>query len=235
MMSPNLSSACDRITHDSDLSFEHHRRHLAATAYKTLGSTRDVDDILQDAWLRWEAVDHSSVRNQEAFLTTIVVRLALDRRRSRQRREWHVDPTKLQNLAASDTDPSAVLEREEAVADALQIVLQVMSPSERAVFLLHDIFGFRHAEVATILQRSESAVRQTVHRARVRARTREPRFSVSPKAHAELHQVFSQASGNAPTALADLARSDHASGGEFSVTLEGWLRRDSDTRPTPAC
>jgi RNA polymerase sigma-70 factor (ECF subfamily) len=205
MMSPNLSAARDRILH-SDLSFEHHRRHLAVTAYNVLGSDSDVEDVLQEAWLRWHAVDHSFVRNQEAFLTTIVVRLALDRRRSRQRREWHVDPIKLQNAASPDTDPSAVLEQKEAVAEALQIVLQVMSPSERAAFLLHDIFGFHHAEVATVLQRSEAAVRQIVHRARVRARARESRFSVSSKAHAELQNAFSQASGNAPTALADLAR-----------------------------
>ena len=85
-------------------------------------------------------------------------------------------------------------------------MLQVMSPSERAAFLLHDIFGFGHAEVATVLHRSESAVRQIVHRARERARAREPRFGVSSKAHAELEHAFSQASGNAPAALPDLAR-----------------------------
>jgi RNA polymerase sigma-70 factor (ECF subfamily) len=206
MMSPSLSPVRDGTNDESDLSFEHHRRHLAATAYKALGSSPDVDDVLQDAWLRWETVDHSSVRNQEAFLTTMVVRLALDRRRSRQRREWHVDPTKLQNLASPNPDPSAVVERDEAVAEALQIMLQVMSPSERAAFLLHDIFGFRHAEVATVLHRSQPAVRQSVHRARVRARAREPRFSVSSKAHVELEQAFSQACGNASTAFADLAR-----------------------------
>jgi RNA polymerase sigma factor (sigma-70 family) len=206
MMSPDLTSARDRIIHQSDMSFEHHRRHLAAIAYNALGSAPEVEDVLQDAWLRWQAVDHSLVRNQEAFLTMIVVRLALDRRRSRQRREWHVDPIKLQNRASPESDPSAVVEQQEALAEALQIVLQVMSPSERAAFLLHDIFGFRHAEVATVLQRSESAVRQIVHRARERARVREPRFSVSSKAHAELEHVFSQVSRNAPTALADLAR-----------------------------
>lgn len=113
-------------------------------------------------------------------------------------------PTRLQNLASPDTDPSAVVKRDEAVAEALQIVLQVMSPSERAAFLLHDVFGFRHAEVATVLHRSESAVRQIVHRARVRARAREPRFSVSSNAHAELEHVFSQASRNTPAAFADL-------------------------------
>jgi RNA polymerase sigma-70 factor, ECF subfamily len=206
MMSPNLTSARDQIIHDSDLSFEHHRRHLAATAYKALESPQDVEDVLQDAWLRWQAVDHSSVRNEEAFLTMIVVRLALDRRRSRQRRGWQVDPIKLQNLASPDADPSAVVEQHEAVAEALQIVLQVMSPSERAAFLLHDIFGFGHAEVATVLHRSESAVRQIVHRARERARTRQPRFSVPPQAHAELEHAFSQASRNAPAAVAHLAR-----------------------------
>jgi hypothetical protein len=94
-----------------------------------------------------------------------------------------VDPITLQNLASPDTDPSAAVEQKEAVAEALQIVLQVTSPSERAAFLLHDIFGLRHAEVATVLQRSESALRQIVHRARVRARVRGPRFSVSSKAH----------------------------------------------------
>lgn len=79
-----------------------------------------------------------------------------------------------------------------------------MSPSERAAFLLHDVFGFRHAEVATVLHRSELAVRQIVHRARVRASAREPRFSVSSNAHAELEHVFSQASRNTPAAFADL-------------------------------
>jgi RNA polymerase sigma-70 factor (ECF subfamily) len=170
-----------------------HRRDLIAAAYRTLGSPSDVDDVLQDAWLRWHGSDRSMVRNPRAFLTVTVTRLALDLRRSQARREIHLEPMVFQNFESSAEGPAAVIERDAAVASALLVVLQTMSPLERTAFVLRDVFDLPYHEVAKQLHRSELAVRQLVHRARKRARAGEVRYPAPPSVHATVVRAFNSA------------------------------------------
>ncbi|MCP2336041.1 sigma-70 family RNA polymerase sigma factor [Actinomadura rupiterrae] len=146
--------------------FEKHRPALAAAAYRMLGNRPDTDDVLQEAWLRWSRVDLTAVADPGAYLFRLVTRQAIDElRRTRARRE--VPSTKEEATAPRAADE---------VATALSIVLEALSPTERAVFLLHDVFGFSHAEIADIVGRTERAVQQMAYRARQHVRSGRPRF-----------------------------------------------------------
>ena len=166
--------------------FEQHRRLLFTVAYQMLGSVADAEDVVQDAWLRWSAADRTSVADPRAYLVRITSRLALDRLGSaRSRRESYVGPWLPEPLltggapvagAAPPPDPDDAAALGEQVSLALLVVLETLSPAERAVFVLREVFGLPAAEVAAILGRSEAAVRQTAHRAREHVRARQPRF-----------------------------------------------------------
>ncbi|MGR6966015.1 RNA polymerase sigma factor SigJ [Geodermatophilus sp. URMC 61] len=166
--------------------FEQHRRLLFTVAYQMLGSVADAEDVVQDAWLRWSATDRADVADPRAYLVRITSRLALDRLGSaRSRRESYVGPWLPEPLltasspvagAAPPPDPDDAAVLGEQVSLALLVVLETLSPAERAVFVLREVFGLPAAEVAAILGRSEAAVRQTAHRAREHVRARQPRF-----------------------------------------------------------
>jgi RNA polymerase sigma-70 factor (ECF subfamily) len=166
--------------------FERHRRLLFTVAYQMLGSVADAEDVVQDAWLRWSASDRADVADPRAYLVRITSRLALDRLGSaRSRRESYVGPWLPEPLltasstvagAAPPPDPDDAVALGEQVSLALLVVLETLSPAERAVFVLKEVFGLPAAEVAAILGRSEAAVRQTAHRAREHVRARQPRF-----------------------------------------------------------
>ena len=166
--------------------FEQHRRLLFTVAYQMLGSVADAEDVVQDAWLRWSATDRADVADPRAYLVRITSRLALDRLGSaRSRRESYVGPWLPEPLltggapvtgAAPPPDPDDAAALGEQVSLALLVVLETLSPAERAVFVLREVFGLPAAEVAAILGRSEAAVRQTAHRAREHVRARQPRF-----------------------------------------------------------
>jgi RNA polymerase sigma-70 factor (ECF subfamily) len=168
--------------------FERHRATLAATAYRMLGSRTDADDVLQEAWLGWSRVDHGSVVNPGAYLFRLVTRQAIDElRRIRARREAHADGDWLDGLAAG----SPVGQRPvDEVAAGLLVVLETLSPTQRAVFLLHDVFGFSHAEIAAIIGRTERAVQQMAYRARRHVRARRPRFRPTPDEHRAVTERF---------------------------------------------
>ena len=155
--------------------FVMHRNLLFTVAYEMLGSAADAEDVLQDTWLRWIGVDRGEVRDQRAYLVRITTRQALNRIRTLQRRredyvgQWLPEPL----LTSPDVAEDVVLT--ESVSMALLVVLESLSPTERAVFVLYETFGFTHDEIADAVDKSPAAVRQIAHRARGHVESRRPR------------------------------------------------------------
>jgi RNA polymerase sigma-70 factor (ECF subfamily) len=158
--------------------FEQHRSVLHGVAYRVLGSATEAEDVVQDAWLRWSAADRDAVLDPRAYLVTVTTRLAVDRlRRAAARREAYVGEW-LPEPVSTEPDAADRSELAESVEFALLVVLETLSPLERAVFVLHEAFGLPFGEVAQILDRREPAVRQLGHRAREHVRARRPRYEV---------------------------------------------------------
>ncbi len=156
--------------------FGAHRRLLFDVAYRMTGSVADAEDLVQEAWLRWSGVDPAQVDNPRAYLVRTVTNLSLNQLTSaRARRETYVGPW-LPEPLLTEPDSSQEVEMAESVSMAMLVVLETLSPVERAVFLLHDVFGYSHAEIAGIVDRSEASVRQTAARARAHVAARRPRF-----------------------------------------------------------
>lgn len=180
--------------------FDRHRGLLFSVAYQMLGSVADAEDVVQDTWLRWSAADRGEVADARAYLVRIATHLALDRLGSaRARRESYVGPWLPEPLltgtdpvatAPAPADPVAAAEVGEQVSLALLVVLETLSPAERAVFVLREVFGLPAAEVATTLGRSESAVRQMAHRAREHVQARRPRFDTDRRAQFAVTERF---------------------------------------------
>lgn len=150
--------------------FQHHRPHLRAIAYRMLGSVREADDALQEAWLRIRDQDPGSIENMQAWLTTVVGRVCLNMLRSRRSRREELSayvPDPVVSLAA-DIDPEHEALLAESVGLALLVVLDSLAPAERLAFVLHDVFGVPFADIAMILDRSEAAAQQLASRARRR-------------------------------------------------------------------
>jgi RNA polymerase sigma-70 factor (ECF subfamily) len=188
-----MATTTEEKAHGVDVWTDNYRRDLIATAYRSLGSLSEAEDVVQNAWLRWHRGDRDMVRNFRAFLTITVTRLALDLRRSQSRHEIYLEPIVLQNLESSAEDPAAVVDRNAAVTSALLVVLQTMSPPERAAFVLREVFALPYEDVAKQLHRSEVAVRQLVHRAREGARAGEVRYPAPPPVHANVVHAFNSA------------------------------------------
>jgi RNA polymerase sigma-70 factor, ECF subfamily len=174
---------------DAATDFDPLRPRLVRVAYRMLGSVADADDVLQDAFLRWLNVDRTAVREPEAFLRRIVMRLCLDRLKSaRHRRETYIG-TWL---------PEPVVESEEDELDdvtlPLLMALERLSPLERAAFLLHDVFGFDFDEVAATIGREPVACRQLASRARAHVRTNRPRYPLTKERGLEIAEAFFTAS-----------------------------------------
>lgn len=170
--------------------FDEHRRLLFAVAYRMTGSVADAEDLVQEAWLRWSAVDTAEVANPKAYLVRTVTNLSLNQLTSaRARRETYVGPW-LPEPLLTEPDASQEAEMAESISQAMLVVLETLSPLERAVFLLHDVFGYSHAEVASIVDKSEAAVRQTATRARAHVAARRPRFSTDPGVRQEAAERF---------------------------------------------
>lgn len=156
--------------------FEEHRRLLFGIAYRMLGSVADAEDILQEAWLRWDA-SRADVADPRAYLARTVTNLALNHLGSAAvRREEYVGPW-LPEPLVSVPDAAQDVERAESVSLAMLVVMETLSPLERAVFVLKDVFGFGYPEIARVLERSEVSVRQVGHRARSHVRARRPRYA----------------------------------------------------------
>ncbi|MGP4110085.1 RNA polymerase sigma-70 factor [Streptomyces sp. 4N509B] len=160
--------------------YTEHRRLLFATAYRMLGSVADAEDVLQDAWLAWNAVDRSTVRHPKAYLVRTVTNLSLNRLTSaRATRETYVGPWLPEPLLTAPDTAQEATEVAEEVSYAMLVVLETLGPVERAVFLLREVFGYAHAEIADILGRPEPTVRQIAHRARSHVEARRPRFATN--------------------------------------------------------
>jgi RNA polymerase sigma-70 factor (ECF subfamily) len=174
-------------------SFEAIRGRLFGLAYRMLGSRTDAEDIVQEAYIRWHAADHHRIDSADAWLVTTTSRLALDRlRRLKTEREAYVGPW-LPEPIVTAAPPDRHLDLADDLSMAFLAMLERLAPDERAAFLLHDVFDVGYGEIASVLERSESACRQVVHRARERVRGDRKRFDVSQSAKAELLEKFTAA------------------------------------------
>ncbi|WOX08049.1 RNA polymerase sigma-70 factor [Streptomyces sp. N50] len=175
--------------------FEEHRPVLMGVAYRMLGRVADAEDVVQDAWLRWSAADRAEVREPRAYLVRVTTRLAIDRlRQVKARGEAYVGPwlpepyvTDFGNTVP-DTAERAVLA--DSVSLAVLVVLESLSPLERAVFVLREAFGYPYADIAAMLDRGEPAVRQLAGRARRHVDEGRPRFEVDPAQRRDLTERF---------------------------------------------
>ncbi|MGW0761355.1 RNA polymerase sigma factor SigJ [Streptomyces sp. NPDC002814] len=179
--------------------FEEHRPVLLGVAYRMLGRVADAEDVVQEAWLRWSGADRSEVREPRGYLVRITTRLAIDRlRQVKARGETYVGPWLPEPYVTDfgDTVPDAA-ERAvlaDSVSLAVLVVLESLSPLERAVFVLREAFGYPYADIATMLDRGESAVRQLGGRARKHVEERRPRYDVDPAQRRDLTERFLAAS-----------------------------------------
>jgi RNA polymerase sigma-70 factor, ECF subfamily len=179
------------VTTSKAEAFEEHRRTLFGIAYRMLGSVADAEDMVQEAWLRWDATD-ADVQNPRAYLARTVTNLALNHLGSAAvRREEYVGPW-LPEPLVTEPDASHDVERAESVSLAMLVVMETLSPLERAVFVLKDVFGFPYAEIARVLDRSEASVRQVSHRARSHVQARRPRYA-APDEVQEVTERFLEA------------------------------------------
>ncbi|MFI6106551.1 RNA polymerase sigma-70 factor [Streptomyces sp. NPDC051310] len=220
--------ATDTDTDATDV-FEAHRPVLTGVAYRMLGRVTDAEDVVQEAWLRWTGADRAQIREPRAYLVRITTRLAIDRLRQVQsRRESYVGPW-LPEPVTTDFGPTVPDTAERAVlADsvslAVLVVLESLSPLERAVFVLREAFGFPYAEIAATLDRSESAVRQLAGRARRHVEEGRPRYDVDPAERRDLTERFLEAAaggdlGNLLALLAPDVRLIGDSGGKAKAPL----------------
>lgn len=179
---------------DSD-AFAALRPRMFAIAYRMLGTRADAEDVVQDAWLRWHQTDQAALQSAEAWLVTVVTRLAIDRlRAAKAEREAYVGwwlPEPL--VEVDERTPEAAAELAGELSVALLWVLERLSPEERAAFLLRQVFDHDYDEIATLLGKSEAACRQMVHRAAERLQQERPRFDVPQDAHRRVVERFMHA------------------------------------------
>src|SRR5215207_424414 len=158
-----------------------HRNLLFTVAYEMLGSAADAEDVLQETWLRWAGVDLDTVRDQRAYLVRITTRQALSRLRTLGRRkESYVGPWLPEPLLTAP-DVAEDVELAESVSMAMLLVLETLTPTERAVFVLREVFDVGYDEIAEAVDKSPAAVRQIAHRARNHVEARQPREQVTER------------------------------------------------------
>jgi RNA polymerase sigma-70 factor (TIGR02957 family) len=204
------SSAFAPASDGALLVFQAERDRLFALAYRMLGSVEDAEDLLQEAFLRWHRrpVDH--VDSPAAWLTTVVTRLALNQLQSaRATREAYIGPWLPEPLLISgDASPSDRAELADSLSIAFLTVLERLTPRERAVYLLRDVFGYEYDEIARIVELTETNCRQVFHRAKARLGDRKPRFAANGETHRQLLEHFARAvtEGDVDGVVALLAR-----------------------------
>jgi RNA polymerase sigma-70 factor (ECF subfamily) len=173
--------------------FAQHRRLLFTVAYDLLGSVADAEDVVQETWLRWSQVDEATVRQPRAYLVRTATNQALNRIRANvARREDYIGPWLPEPLVEPDPadDVAERAAREQDVSLALLVVLETLSPAERAVFVLREVFGMSHDEIAETLDRTPASVRQLAHRAREHVQARRPRFEADASAQRQATERF---------------------------------------------
>jgi RNA polymerase sigma-70 factor, ECF subfamily len=179
-------------------SFETYRPYLFAIAYRMLGSAMDAEDLVQETYLRSQAMEPSTIHSLKAYLSTILVRLCLDHLQlARRKREVYVGPWLPEPILTEETpdatDPEKRVETEESIELAFLVLLEQLQPFERAVFLLREVFEYEFAEIATMIGKSEVACRSSFSRAKHHLRAHRPRFPASRETHRQLLTSFIQA------------------------------------------
>ncbi|NUW33281.1 RNA polymerase sigma-70 factor [Nonomuraea sp. SMC257] len=173
--------------------FVTHRNLLFTVAYELLGSAADAEDVLQETWLRWAGVDLGIVQDQRAYLVRITTRQALGRLRSLGRRkESYVGPWLPEPLLTAP-DVAEDVELADSVSMAMLLVMETLAPTERAVFVLREVFDLAYDEIAEAVGKSPAAVRQIAHRARAHVAARRPRGLVSPDETRDALEAFRRA------------------------------------------
>jgi RNA polymerase sigma-70 factor (ECF subfamily) len=205
--------------------FNEYRSLLFSIAYRMLGSAADAEDIVQETFIRWQQASHDEIRSPKAFLVTIASRLSINHLQSaRAQREeyvgqWLPEPM----VTGPTTDPSSTLWTDESLSMAFLVLLERLTPVERAVFLLHEVFDYEHGEIAEAIGRSEANCRQILRRAKEHVHAARPRFRASVREHRELLEQFVQAtSGGDLDGLLGLLASDvvlHTDGGGKAPAL----------------
>jgi RNA polymerase sigma-70 factor (ECF subfamily) len=190
--------------------FEGERRYLFGVAYRMLGSAAEAEDVLQEAWVRWSEL-RSEPESARAYLTTVVVRLCLDQLKSaRARREQYIGPWLPEPLVTeTEPPPDARTELAESLSLAFLVVLERLSPLERAAFLLREVFEEPYDAIARVLDTGEAACRQLVARARTHVDANRPRFPASDAKKRELLDAFMAAcAAGDPAALSKVLAKD---------------------------
>ena len=194
---------------DSTEIFGRHRQRLFGLAYRMLGTRDDAEDIVQETYIRWHSADHDSIESAEAWLVTAATRLSIDRLRKASRdRQSYIGPWLPEPIMISpEPSPQETAELASDLSLAFMVLLERLSPTERAVFLLHDIFECDYTEIARILERSEAAIRQMNHRARQRVRSDRVRHRADDAERTSLMKSFvaAAAAGDARTVISLLA------------------------------
>lgn len=196
------------VNHDEVRSFEAHRQALMGLAYRMLGSRAEAEDVVQDAYLRWHAADRASIEQPRRYLGTVVTRLCLDRMKSaRARRELYVGQWLPEPVVDEAFEEDTAGDLAHDISVAMMLLLERLSPLERASFLLHDVFGLDFAEVSRAIGRGEAACRQLATRARQHIESGRPRFSASRDEGHRLANAFYKAaeSGDTRTLMQILA------------------------------
>ncbi|WP_374106365.1 RNA polymerase sigma-70 factor [Streptomyces sp. TRM70350] len=175
--------------------FVTHRNLLFTVAYEMLGSAADAEDVLQETWLRWAGVDLGTVRDRRAYLVRITTRQALSRLRTLGRRKESYVGSWLPEPLLTAPDVAEDVELADSVSMAMLLVLETLTPTERAVFVLREVFDLGYDEIAEAVEKTPAAVRQIAHRARTRVAARRPRGVVSPAQTREALDAFQRAVG----------------------------------------
>lgn len=205
--------------------FNQYRDLLFSIAYRMVGSVADAEDMLQETFIRWQQASDGDIRSSKAFLITIVSRLCINHLQSaRVQREEYVGPWLPEPLATDPgSDPLGVLRADESLSLAFLVMLERLTPVERAVLLLREVFDYKYSEIATALGLSEANCRQILRRARQHVRAVRPRFSASAREHNDLLDRFRQAAGSSDMdRLVALLSSDvvlHSDGGGKATAL----------------
>jgi RNA polymerase sigma-70 factor (TIGR02957 family) len=170
-----------------------HRNLLFTVAYEMLGSAADAEDVLQETWLRWAGVDVGTIRDRRAYLVRITTRQALTRLRTLSRRKESYVGSWLPEPLLTTPDVAEDVELADSVSMAMLLVLETLAPTERAVFVLRDVFDFGYDEIAAAVGKTPAAVRQIAHRARAHVAARRPRGAVSPTQARDALEAFQRA------------------------------------------
>ena len=231
--SDDLAASIDARDPDEDsarlTTFNQYRGLLFSIAYRMVGSATDAEDLLQEAFIRWQQAADSEIRSPKAFLITIVSRLCINHLQSaRVQREEYVGEWLPEPLATDPaSDPLGVLRADESISMAFLVMLERLTPVERAVFLLREIFDYKYADIATALGLEEANCRQILRRAHLHVRAVRPRFTASPREHDDLLERFREAtqSGDMNRLLALLADDVvlHSDGGGKAIAVPNLL------------